>query len=175
MPTLKLNSWLGWRKFTVNTILRARATGSGERDRPVGTSEHANRVSDLLRRERVSVVVGIGVAFGGERASGVRRRRHWRAITTCVSDVRKKATLGGNQRRRVLRHEMHPIWSPVKETHPTSMCLQYEIIGNGLYSSLPIQQQLVTDISSPLLIGHWSVTDFTSPLPICFTFVTDSI
>jgi tetrahydromethanopterin S-methyltransferase subunit F len=24
-------------------------------------------------------------------------------ITTCVSDVRKKATLGGNQRRRILQ------------------------------------------------------------------------
>jgi hypothetical protein len=33
----------------------------------------------------------------------------------------KKATLGGNQRRRVLRHETHPIWSPATETHPTSM------------------------------------------------------
>jgi hypothetical protein len=44
----------------------------------------------------VSVVVGTGVAFCGERASGVRRRRHRRAIATCVSDVRKKATLGGN-------------------------------------------------------------------------------
>jgi hypothetical protein len=58
----------------------------------------------------------------------------------CVSDVRKKVTLGGNQRRRVLRHEMHPIGSPAKETHPTSMTLQYEIIGNGLYSLLPIRQ-----------------------------------
>jgi hypothetical protein len=25
------------------------------------------------------------------------------------------------------------------ETHPTSMCLQYELIGNELYSTLPIQ------------------------------------
>jgi hypothetical protein len=28
----------------------------------------------------------------------------------------KKATLGGNQRRRVLRHETHPIGSPAKKT-----------------------------------------------------------
>jgi hypothetical protein len=53
-----------------------------------------------------------------ERASGVGRRRQRRAITTCVSDVRKKATLGGNQRIRVLRHETHPIGSLAKETHP---------------------------------------------------------
>jgi hypothetical protein len=43
-------------------ILRARAAGGGERDRPVGTSEHTDRASDLLRRERASVVVGTGVA-----------------------------------------------------------------------------------------------------------------
>jgi hypothetical protein len=71
----------------------------------------------------VSVVVGSGVAFYGERASGVERRIHSRAIKTCVSDVRKKANLRGNQRRRVLRHETHPIGSPAKETHPTSMRL----------------------------------------------------
>jgi hypothetical protein len=102
----------------------------------------------------VSVVVKIGVAFCGERAGGVGRRRHKRAITMCVSDVRKKATLGGNQRRRVLRHETHPIGSLAKETHPTSMRLQYEIIGNGLYSPLPIWRRSVMDLSSPLLIGH---------------------
>jgi hypothetical protein len=46
-----------------------------------------------------------------------------------------------------------PGWQS-KETHPTSMRLQYEIIGNGLYSPLPMQQRLVTDLSSLLLIGH---------------------
>jgi hypothetical protein len=63
-------------------------------------------------------------SFSGERASGVERirHRHTDEITTCVSDVRKKATLGANQRRRILH--MH---------------LQYELIGNGLYSTLPIQ------------------------------------
>jgi hypothetical protein len=34
-------------------ILRARAAGGGEQDRPAGTSEHTDRASDLLRRERV--------------------------------------------------------------------------------------------------------------------------
>jgi hypothetical protein len=47
-------------------ILRARATGGGERDRLAGISEHTDRVSDLLRRERererASVVIGTGVA-----------------------------------------------------------------------------------------------------------------
>jgi hypothetical protein len=46
-----------------------------------------------------------------------------------------------------------PGWQS-KETHPTSMRLQYEIIGNGLYSPLPIRQRSVMDLSSPLLIGH---------------------
>jgi hypothetical protein len=32
-------------------ILRVRAAGGGERDRPAGTSEHTDTVSDLLRRE----------------------------------------------------------------------------------------------------------------------------
>jgi hypothetical protein len=50
----------------------------------------------------------------------------------CASDVRKQATLGGNQRRPVLRHETHPIRSLAKDAHPTSMRLQYEIIGNRL-------------------------------------------
>jgi hypothetical protein len=43
-------------------ILRARAAGGGERDRPVGTSEHTDRTSGLLRRETASVIVGTGVA-----------------------------------------------------------------------------------------------------------------
>jgi hypothetical protein len=32
-------------------ILRVRAAGGGERDRPAGTSEHTYQASDLLRRE----------------------------------------------------------------------------------------------------------------------------
>jgi hypothetical protein len=44
-------------------------------------------------------------SFYGERTSGVERirHRHTDKITTCVSDVRKKATLGANQRRRILQ------------------------------------------------------------------------
>jgi hypothetical protein len=48
--------------FHRRAILRARAAGGGERDRPAGTFEHVDRASDLLRRERASVVVGTGVA-----------------------------------------------------------------------------------------------------------------
>jgi hypothetical protein len=48
--------------FRCRAILRARAGGGGERDRPAGTSKHTDRASDLLRRERTSVVVGTGVA-----------------------------------------------------------------------------------------------------------------
>jgi hypothetical protein len=80
---------LAFRGEKLSTILRARAAGGGERDRPAGTSEHTDRASDLLWRERASVVIRTRVAFCGERASGVRRRRHRRAITTCVYDVRK--------------------------------------------------------------------------------------
>jgi hypothetical protein len=48
--------------FRHRAILRARAAGGGEQDSPAGTSEHTDRASDLLRRERASVVVGTGVA-----------------------------------------------------------------------------------------------------------------
>jgi hypothetical protein len=90
-------------------ILRAYTAGGCEQDSPAGTSEHTDRASDLLRRERVCVVVGIGVAFSGERANGDGRRRHRRAITTCISDVRKK----GDPR------------SLEKETHHFIACYQY--------------------------------------------------
>jgi hypothetical protein len=93
--------------FRRRAILRAHAAGSGERDRPMGTSEHTDRVSDLLRRERVCVLLSEQEwpSFCGERASGVERirHRHTDEITTCVSNVRKKATLGANQRRRILQ------------------------------------------------------------------------
>jgi hypothetical protein len=86
-------------------ILRARTAGGGEQDRPVGTSEHIDRVSDLLRRESECCSRNRSGLPRRERVSGVGRRRQRRAITMCISDVRKKATLGGNQGRRVLRHE----------------------------------------------------------------------
>jgi hypothetical protein len=95
--------------FLRRAILRVRAAGGGERDRPAGTSEHTDRASDLLRRERERERVLLSEqewpSFCGERASGVERirHRHGDEITTCVSDVRKKATLGANQRRRILQ------------------------------------------------------------------------
>jgi hypothetical protein len=48
--------------FRHRAILRARVASGGERDRLAGTSEHTDRASDLLRRERASVVVETGVA-----------------------------------------------------------------------------------------------------------------
>jgi hypothetical protein len=102
-----------------------RAAGGGERDRPAGTSEHTDRASDLLRRERerASVVVRTGVAFCGERASCVKRIRHKR----------------DNNMHLRCEKKGDPGWQS-KETHPTSMGLQYEIISNGLYSPLPMQR-----------------------------------
>jgi hypothetical protein len=35
----------------LSKILRVRAAGDGKRDRPVGTSDHTDRASDLLKRE----------------------------------------------------------------------------------------------------------------------------
>jgi hypothetical protein len=59
--------------FRRRAILRARATGGSERDRPAGTYEHTDRASDLLRRERERVLLSgqEWPSFCGERASGV--------------------------------------------------------------------------------------------------------
>jgi hypothetical protein len=127
----------------LSVILRARAAGGGERDMPAGTSEHTDRASDLLRRKSECCCQNRSGLLQRERASGVGRRRHRQ----------------DNNMRLQCEKKGDPGWQS-KETHPTSMRLQYEIIGNGLYS--------------PLLIGHWSVTDFTSPLLICLTFVMSS-
>jgi hypothetical protein len=51
------------------------------------------------------VVVGTGVTFCEERASDVGRRRQRLAITTNVSDERKKAT------------RAYPVGSPAKKMH----------------------------------------------------------
>jgi hypothetical protein len=40
--------------FRRRANLRVRVAGGGEQDRPAGTSEHTDRASDLLRRERES-------------------------------------------------------------------------------------------------------------------------
>jgi hypothetical protein len=77
------------------------------------------------------------VAFCGERASGVERMRHKR----------------DNNMRLRCEKKGDPGWQS-KEMHPTSMRLLYELIGNGLYSPLPIRERSVTDLSNPLWIGH---------------------
>jgi hypothetical protein len=76
--------------FHGRTILRARAAGGGERDRPAGTFEHTNRASDLPRRESECCCRNRSGLASAERASGVERirHRHTDEITTCVSDVR---------------------------------------------------------------------------------------
>jgi hypothetical protein len=81
-----------------------RVAGSGERDWSAGTSENTDRVSDLLKRERerASVVIGIGVAFCGERASGVGRIRHRRDNNMHLR-CEKKGDPGGNHRRCILQ------------------------------------------------------------------------
>jgi hypothetical protein len=93
--------------FRRRAILRVWAAGDGKRDRPAGTSEHTDRASDLLRRERERVLLSEQEwpSFCGERASGVKRirHRHIDQITTCVSDVRKKGDHGCHQRRRILQ------------------------------------------------------------------------
>jgi hypothetical protein len=88
-----------------------------------------------------------------ERASGVGRIRHRRAITSCLSDVRKKGDPGWQSKETSVKTQDTSNWVPAKQTHRTSMRLQYDIIGNELYSPLPIRQRSVTDLSSPLLIG----------------------
>jgi hypothetical protein len=83
--------------------LRTRAADDGEWDRPAGTSEHTDRASDLLRRERENECCCRNRSGLLQRESEWCRKDKTDEITTCVSDVRKKATLGGNQRRRILQ------------------------------------------------------------------------
>jgi hypothetical protein len=63
--------------FRRRAILRARAVGGSDWDRPAGTSEQTNRASDLLRRERERVLLleQKWPSFCGERVSGVERIR----------------------------------------------------------------------------------------------------
>jgi hypothetical protein len=114
-------------------ILRVRAAGGGERDRPAGTSKHTDRASDLVMREREQVLLSEQEWPSAERE---------RVVYRPDNNMRLRCDKKGD-----------PGWQS-KESHPTSMRLQYEIIGNGLYSLLPIRQRSVTDLSSPLLIGH---------------------
>jgi hypothetical protein len=84
-------------------ILRVHAAGSSERDGPTRISEHTDRASDLLRRERESECCCRNRSGLLRRERVVSEGEDIDEITTCVSDVRKKATLGGNQRRRILQ------------------------------------------------------------------------
>jgi hypothetical protein len=105
-------------------ILRACAAGGSEWGRPAGTSEQRDRASDLLRRESECCRNESGLLRRErERESGVGRRTLRRAITTHVSDVRKKATLGGNQRRRVLRNERNQLGRQQRRCILTNMRL----------------------------------------------------
>jgi hypothetical protein len=89
----------------LSSILRAHAASGGEWDRPRGDI-WAHRSSKWPSKERERAVFLSEWEWPStERASGVGRRRQRRAITTCVSDVRKEETLYGNQMRWVLRHE----------------------------------------------------------------------
>jgi hypothetical protein len=91
-------------------ILSARTPGGGEQSTPAGTSEQRYRASDLLRRESECCC---------RNGSGLLRRAgEWcRNKKTEMSNnnarlrCEKKATLGGNQRRQVLRNER--IYSPL--------------------------------------------------------------
>jgi hypothetical protein len=55
-----------------------------------------------------------------------------------------------------------------KEMHPTSMRLQYELIGNGLYSLLPIRQRSVMQpVTNRALIGNGLYKPVTDRFNIC--------
>jgi hypothetical protein len=53
-----------------------------------------------------------------ERASDVGRRRQRRAITMCVSDVRKKSHPRWQSKETSPKTRAYPIGSSAKETHP---------------------------------------------------------
>jgi hypothetical protein len=95
-------------------------------------------------------------SFCRERASGVERirHRHIDKITICVSDVRKKATLSANQRRRILQ-------ACASSTNLSVMDFidqyQYRVISKGL-------KQPVTDRA---LIGNELYKPVTDRFNIC--------
>jgi hypothetical protein len=142
--------------FHCCAILRARAAGGGERDRPTGTFEHTNRASDLPRRESECCCRNRTGLASVESASDVERirHRHTDAITTCFSDVRKKATLGANQKRRILQACVSSTNLSVTDfiAH-----YQYRVISNRL-------KQPVTDRAS---IGNGLYKPVTDKFNIC--------
>jgi hypothetical protein len=148
-----------------SAILRAHAASGGKRGSPVGTSEERERVlfSELEWPSK------------DRETSGVLRRRQRRVITTCVYNVRKKATLGSNQRRRVVRNVRIQLCREQRRRIRTKMRFQYESYRQQTLQTITNMAVIITDLNKPLLIGYWSVTDFTSLLPIGLPFVTDSI
>jgi hypothetical protein len=95
-------------------------------------------------------------SFCGERASGVKRIRNKDIdeMTTCVSDVRKKATLGANQRRHILQACVSSMNLSVTDFIAR---YQYRVINNGL-------KQPVTDRA---LIGNGLYKPVTAMFNIC--------
>jgi hypothetical protein len=91
-----------------------------------------------------------------ERVSGVERirHRHTDEITTCVSDVRKKATLGANQKRRILQACVSSTNLSVTDFIAR---YQYRVINNRL-------KQPVTDRA---LIGNGIYKPVTDRFNIC--------
>jgi hypothetical protein len=91
-----------------------------------------------------------------ERASDVERirHRHTDEITTCFSDVRKMATLGANQKRRILQACVSSTNLSVTDfiAH-----YQYRVISNRL-------KQPVTDRAS---IGNGLYKPVTDKFNIC--------
>jgi hypothetical protein len=95
-------------------------------------------------------------SFCGERASGVERIRHKHTdeITTCVSNVRKKAAMGANQRRRILQACVSSTNFSVTDFIAR---YQYRVISNGL-------KKPVTDRA---LIGNRLYKPVTDRFNIC--------
>jgi hypothetical protein len=94
-------------------------------------------------------------SFCGERASGVERirHRHTDEITTCVSNVRKKATLGANQRRRILQACVSNANLSLTDFIAR---YQYRVISNGL-----------KPITDRVLIGNGLYKPVTDRFNIC--------
>jgi hypothetical protein len=98
-------------------ILRARAAGGGEQDRPVGTSEHIDRVSDLLRRE--------SECCSQNRSGLPRRESEWcpkEKTETSNNNVHlrceEKGDPGWQSRETSPKTRVYLIGSLAKETHP---------------------------------------------------------
>jgi hypothetical protein len=94
-----------------------RATSGGERDRPVGTSEHIDRASDLLRRESECCC--------RNRSGLLRRESEWcrkKKTETSNNKVRlrceKRGDRGWQSKEASPETRVYPIGTPAKETYP---------------------------------------------------------